>query len=120
MKNYEKPVLLVNEELAEGVYAASGSGCWSVGVSFTSHADKCEVEINGTHTNSSAAPHTANLQVIITFNKQLTTGSNIVTLNENVGTANPTESKIWNITVYAADGDNQGLSITNYTWECLG
>ena len=24
MKNYEKPVVLVNEELAEGVYAASG------------------------------------------------------------------------------------------------
>lgn len=25
MKNYEKPVILVNEELAEGVYAASGA-----------------------------------------------------------------------------------------------
>ena len=30
MKNYEKPVLMVNEELAEGVYAASGSNHWSV------------------------------------------------------------------------------------------
>jgi len=27
MKNYEKPVVMVNEGLAEGVYAASG--CWS-------------------------------------------------------------------------------------------
>lgn len=26
MVNYEKPVILVNEELAEGVYAASGAG----------------------------------------------------------------------------------------------
>lgn len=29
MKNYEKPVVMVNEGLAEGVYAASGD-CWSV------------------------------------------------------------------------------------------
>lgn len=28
MKKYEKPVVLVNEELAEGVYAASGD-CWT-------------------------------------------------------------------------------------------
>jgi len=30
---YEKPIVLVNEELAEGVYAASGAGssdCWTV------------------------------------------------------------------------------------------
>lgn len=33
MKDYVKPVVLVNEELAEGVYAASGAGdCWSIGV----------------------------------------------------------------------------------------
>ena len=31
MKNYEKPVVLVNEELAEGVYAGSGDGdCWTI------------------------------------------------------------------------------------------
>lgn len=30
MKNYEKPVILANEELAEGVYAASGAGSVSV------------------------------------------------------------------------------------------
>lgn len=35
MKNYERPVVLANEDLAEGVYAASGavSGSGSVGVS---------------------------------------------------------------------------------------
>jgi len=26
MKNYEKPIVLINEELSEGVYAASGAG----------------------------------------------------------------------------------------------
>ena len=30
MKDYVKPVVLVNEELAEGVYAASGSDCYTV------------------------------------------------------------------------------------------
>lgn len=31
MKNYEKPVVLANEELAEGVYAGSGEGdCWTI------------------------------------------------------------------------------------------
>lgn len=30
MKSYEKPVILANEELAEGVYAASGAGSVSV------------------------------------------------------------------------------------------
>ncbi|MCH5337584.1 MAG: hypothetical protein J1E03_02275 [Acetatifactor sp.] len=33
MKNYVKPVVLTNDELAEGVYAASGSSaadCWTV------------------------------------------------------------------------------------------
>lgn len=28
MKNYEKPVVLANNEMSEGVYAASGSTCW--------------------------------------------------------------------------------------------
>ncbi len=32
MKKYERPVVMINEELAEGVYAASGNGvdCWIV------------------------------------------------------------------------------------------
>lgn len=34
MKNYVKPVVLANEELAEGVYAASGgvADCWTIDV----------------------------------------------------------------------------------------
>jgi len=37
MNNYEKPVVMVNEELAEGVYAASGavSTCWKYNSSQT-------------------------------------------------------------------------------------
>ncbi len=32
MKKYEKPVVMINEELAEGVYAASG--CWTIRTEF--------------------------------------------------------------------------------------
>lgn len=32
---YEKPVVLVNEELAEGVYAASGATCWTPSIKST-------------------------------------------------------------------------------------
>lgn len=40
MSTYEKPMVMVNEELAEGVYAASGmrsSDCWSGGVKHFRH-----------------------------------------------------------------------------------
>lgn len=35
MKNYERPIVMINEDLAEGVYAASGAGqgsneCWTI------------------------------------------------------------------------------------------
>ena len=30
MSKYEKPMVMINEELAEGVYAASGAECWAV------------------------------------------------------------------------------------------
>lgn len=31
MKNYEKPIVMINEDMAEGVYAASGD-CWTISV----------------------------------------------------------------------------------------
>lgn len=46
MKNYEKPVVLANEELAEGVYAASGgigeAECWTISV-------RSDQDWNGSH-----------------------------------------------------------------------
>lgn len=47
MKNYEKPVLLVNEELAEGVYAASGA----VGET-TDGSGAAAVSVSGVETTS--------------------------------------------------------------------
>lgn len=42
MKKYERPVVMVNEELAEGVYAASGvvdGECWTVDVQWAQTVD---------------------------------------------------------------------------------
>lgn len=120
MNTYEKPVIKMNEEVAEGVYAASGSDCWDVSVDFTPHADKVEVQISAYHTNSTE-PHKANLSVTIEFNKPINGGSStILSTGANIGTSNPTENKVWNETVHATDGDNQSLSIVDYHWSCNG
>lgn len=46
MKNYVKPIVLANEELAEGVYAASGAvgnaNCWTISV-------RSDQDWNGSH-----------------------------------------------------------------------
>jgi hypothetical protein len=47
MKNYEKPMILANEGLAEGVYAASGSVA-NISTTPSSHAADCDSQyMNG-------------------------------------------------------------------------
>lgn len=48
MKKYERPVVMINEELAEGVYAASGATCYLV------NGFGCQnpYELNGTNMNA--------------------------------------------------------------------
>ncbi len=78
MKNYEKPVLMKEEDLAEGVYAASGdvtSGgdCWTVEpVSVQDWNGSHHVfEIRCRHTN--AVEHISSATtVVLTFNNELT------------------------------------------------
>ena len=48
MKKYERPVVLVNEELAEGVYAASGATCYQV----TGYGCQNPYLIEGTNMNA--------------------------------------------------------------------
>jgi len=50
MKNYEKPVVMVNEELAEGVYAASGDKAANVNAETSGPKYKCEsIYMNGVY-----------------------------------------------------------------------
>lgn len=65
MKKYERPIVLVNEELAEGVYAASGgaevtSDCWTVNVT------KDQEDAGGYSTYRVAATHSNSVTHIST------------------------------------------------------
>lgn len=57
MKNYEKPVVLANEESSEGVYAASGgmseSDCWTVEARSVQdwNGSHNVFEVHGVHSN---------------------------------------------------------------------
>lgn len=71
MKNYEKPVVLANEELAEGVYAGSGD-CYSfksriVQWPETGNQVYC-IQIDGTH-NASDGHHSSERTVRVVFNQ---------------------------------------------------
>ena len=75
MKEYMKPVLLTSDELAEGVYLASGdgSGCYTTTAYIhqtpqTGRGDY-RIQVNGQH----HANHTKEAQVLtISFNKDVT------------------------------------------------
>lgn len=75
MKNYEKPMVLANEELAEGVYAASGSDCYTV--TYNIHQAPQEgrgdyrIQVDATH--AAADNHHSGEQILIlTFNLPVT------------------------------------------------
>lgn len=73
MKQYFKPVVSVDNGLAEGVYAASGAGCYTADAYIhqtpqTGRGDY-RIQVNGKHN----ADHTKEAQVLtISFNQNVT------------------------------------------------
>ena len=73
MKQYFKPVVSVDTGMAEGVYAASGAGCYSASAYIhqtpeTGRGDY-RIQVNGKH----KADHTKESQVLtISFNQNVT------------------------------------------------
>ena len=73
MKQYSKPVVSVDNGLAEGVYAASGAGCYEASAYIhqtpqTGRGDY-RIQVNGRHN----ADHTKESQVLtISFNQNVT------------------------------------------------
>lgn len=92
MKNYEKPVVMINEELAEGVYAASGSGCMTVTTYISqqpsqNYANKYAVWIESNHDGSlyNGDGHTASgITVTLYFNQAVTCEDNDFYQSENI------------------------------------
>ena len=73
MREYAKPVVTVDNGLAEGVYAASGAGCYTASAYIhqtpqTGRGDY-RIQVNGQH----KADHTKEAQVLtISFNQNVT------------------------------------------------
>ena len=73
MKQYSKPVVSIDNGLAEGVYAASGAGCYKASAYIhqtpqTGRGDY-RIQLNGKHD----ADHTREAQVLtISFNQNVT------------------------------------------------
>lgn len=95
MKNYEKPVVLANEELAEGVYAASGAGgsgddCYTV----TAYIHQIpeigrgdyRIQVNATH--AAGDGHHSGQQILtLYFNQNVTYKSSNGNLSGGDGTS---------------------------------
>lgn len=124
MKNYEKPIVMINEELAEGVYATgSGNGsidgCWKFTYALTPNNDVydegtgCEIAVHGDHTNPGG--HNANFTLNIVLNQTILSipsfsgadscdfVGNTLIVSWYIGTSNATESKEFNVRVAVAD-----------------
>lgn len=78
MKNYEKPVAMINEDMSEGVYAASGwgqsSSCWTCSGDGKQESEVSRTDwrfqINGSHINER---HEADVYATFIFDTNIST-----------------------------------------------
>lgn len=115
MKDYVKPIVLENEELAEGVYAASGTGasstdCWTVGANSVQ-------DWNGSHhvfevscKHSTAVEHISGATTVtLTFSSPLTDAYSEFSCSFSGSTATVTRTLL-------ADAYKSGDSVTYKVW----
>lgn len=93
MKTYEKPIIIENKDLAEGVFAASGSSCYTARAEIKQTPevgrDNYCIQLNGEHN----ADHHCNgwQQAIITFNQNV---NYVSSQGEIVGSSSGTQLTI--------------------------
>lgn len=101
MKEYVKPVVLANEELAEGVYAASGDTCWTVtqrGDVIHSYEGRKVFYIDLSHNGADHETQGANVTFVFNFNvEQAFAGCGPVEWNGNTVTVTYTKDTIENL-----------------------
>lgn len=103
---YEKPIIILNEELAEGIYAASGSSCYTVTAYIHQTPENgrgdYRIQVNGVH----QASHTNNAQLLyISFNTAVTYKSS----NGELVSGNGTNTLVIKYTYWQNQNDNIGL-----------
>lgn len=141
MQNYSKPLVLANEELAEGVYAASGaestpsapavSDCWTATARIhqtpqTGRGDY-RLQVDCTHTNPGM--HWSSYRLTINFNQDITyvscgasvslescIGSTLVLVG-GPGNHNPNEHHGYGDLIVTSDA---GLKVESVGIECTG
>lgn len=137
MKTYEKPVVLANEELAEGVYAASGTGtpeCWTIDVvsvqKWTGVAQNFEVRC----VHSSDVEHISDATTItVTFSSALdessyaefpsTVSGNTITVTRTLladayKSGDNMTFKIWAVASGKDQAATEALYVTDKTIRC--
>lgn len=101
MKEYVKPVVLANEELAEGVYAASGDTCWTVtqrGDVIDSYEGRKVFYINLSHNGADHETQGVNVTFVFNFNvKQAFSGGGSTECNGNTVTTTYTKDTVENL-----------------------
>lgn len=141
MKNYERPIVMLNDELAEGVYAASGNSvvsedCWVLDYVTPVHDantiysnNGVQVQVSITHTNPEN--HLSSAKVTVNFNQTITAiledsavteatfeGTTVyITTDLTTYNAGP-ENKTYNITVQCNSPST--LAVVSKSIECLG
>lgn len=106
MRKYEKPVVMVCEELAEGVYASSGSQCYTVSAYITQTPTigrgDYRIQLNAVHN----ADHTNDAQILtIKFNQNI----QYVSSNGNLAYGDDTNTLVINFSYWQNEYDKVGL-----------
>lgn len=132
MNNYKKPVVLLNEELSEGVYAASGSDCYTCSARITQKPAtgmlNYVIQFDAKHL-ATADHHSTAQTLVITFNKpvdyvssqgKLASGDGTSTLEINYNYHNnaPDNIGLGDLKVMPVDGSWDGLEVTNVYLVC--
>ncbi len=127
---YEKPVVLANEELAEGVYAASGAGsdCYTVTAYIHQRPETGRetyaIQVNAVH---AATHHSTAQELVLYFNMPVTyvasqgsykSGSGTSELHVSYTYHNNNTENIGLGDVYVTCSDYTGLSVTGAQLIC--
>ena len=114
MKKYEKPVVMVNEELAEGVYAASGASCYLVNgfgcqnpyELVNTGMNAWTVHVDGVHNDP--GHHSSYREVTVVFNYPVYVER--YESNTTVVSGDGTNTIVVSLNHHNNSGDNIGLS----------